>query len=147
MSIPLHSDFREVDGRRRQINSGKPVLFDFWATWCGPCRMISPIFETLSEKIKDVEFYKVDVDAAPAISEEVGIKAVGPNHRNEWMELNMLRDAPHRCLPLHFSRMGTKKASWLVLFLRNLKYAPLIPVSIWFIRLQLSNLRSWSRRP
>ncbi|EJC98765.1 thioredoxin [Fomitiporia mediterranea MF3/22] len=59
------------------INKDKYTVFDFWATWCGPCRMISPIFEKLAESAGDeIEFYKVDVDSAPDIAQEVGIKAM-----------------------------------------------------------------------
>jgi len=61
-----------------QVNSGKPAVFDFWATWCGPCKVISPIFERFSdaEKFSSVGFYKVDVDALVEVSKEVGIRAV-----------------------------------------------------------------------
>jgi thiol-disulfide isomerase/thioredoxin len=59
-----------------QINSGKVVVIDFWATWCGPCRFISPILEQMSEINTGIEFRKVDVDEQPDISQEVGIRAV-----------------------------------------------------------------------
>ncbi len=58
-------------------SESRPILVDFWAEWCGPCRMLAPIFEKLSEKYSDkVVFAKVDVDEHPYLAEEYGVMAV-----------------------------------------------------------------------
>ena len=48
--------------------SSKPVVIDFHATWCGPCKILSPILEELQEEMEEVEFVKLDVDQFPEIS-------------------------------------------------------------------------------
>ncbi len=58
---------KEVNGKKQWqnevINSDKPVFVDFWAEWCGPCRMVSPIVEELSKEYEDkVNFVKVNVE-------------------------------------------------------------------------------------
>ncbi|KAF9949363.1 hypothetical protein BGZ65_007385, partial [Modicella reniformis] len=62
------------------IASGKKVLIDYTATWCGPCKFISPLFVKHSEEHPDIVFVKVDVDAVPEISQEVGIRAMPTFH-------------------------------------------------------------------
>ena len=53
------------------------VLVDFWATWCGPCRMQSPIIDELDEEMGDkVKFTKMDVDANPSTPQEFGIMGI-----------------------------------------------------------------------
>lgn len=59
------------------LNSGKPALVDFWAEWCGPCRMIAPYVEQIAEEYKDkVVVAKVDVDNNPGIAARYGIRNI-----------------------------------------------------------------------
>lgn len=58
-------------------SESKPLLIDFWAEWCTPCRLLSPIFERLAEKYSDkVVFAKVNVDECPELAREYGIMAI-----------------------------------------------------------------------
>ena len=52
------------------------VLVDFWADWCGPCRVLSPILEDVSEEIEDVTIVKVNVDDNPSLSATFGIRSI-----------------------------------------------------------------------
>lgn len=59
------------------INSGKPVVVDFWAEWCGPCRMVGPIVEEIGKENPDtVVVGKVNVDFNPGITAKYGIRNI-----------------------------------------------------------------------
>ena len=61
------------------LKGDKPVVCDFWATWCGPCRMLAPVFEDVSDKLDDqAEFVKIDVDENEDVAVEYGISSI-PN--------------------------------------------------------------------
>ncbi|OVA09090.1 Thioredoxin [Macleaya cordata] len=57
-------------------NSSQLIVIDFTATWCGPCKMMAPIFADLAEKFTDVVFVKIDVDELMDVSREFGVQAM-----------------------------------------------------------------------
>jgi thioredoxin 1 len=59
------------------MKSNKPVIIDFWAEWCGPCRMVGPIVEEIGEEYKnEVMVAKLDVDSNPGITVRFGIRNI-----------------------------------------------------------------------
>ncbi|MDQ6792269.1 MAG: thioredoxin [Candidatus Dormibacteraeota bacterium] len=59
------------------LEAGEPVLVDFWATWCAPCRMIAPVVEEIAKELGGrVKFLKMDIDANPATPSKLGIMSI-----------------------------------------------------------------------
>ena len=58
------------------LNSDKPVLLDFFASWCGPCRMVGPILDEIAEEREDIKVCKVDIDEQPELASRYRIMSV-----------------------------------------------------------------------
>lgn len=63
---------------REALSSNRLMMVDFWATWCGPCRMLGPVIEQLAEEYEDQDIVigKVDVDENPALAQRYGVMSI-----------------------------------------------------------------------
>lgn len=64
------------DFEAKVLHSDLPVLVDFWADWCGPCKMLSPVVSEIAAEAKDFKVYAVNVDEEPELASRYGIRSI-----------------------------------------------------------------------
>ena len=65
-----------INFQNEVMNSDKPVLLDFWAPWCAPCRMVAPTVEEIASERVDIKVGKINVDEQPELANKFGIMSI-----------------------------------------------------------------------
>lgn len=62
--------------KKEVLESKKPVIVDFWAEWCGPCKMMMPVLEEASKQMSNFKFVKINIEDCPELAQEYGITSI-----------------------------------------------------------------------
>ncbi len=72
----MAKDILEKEFAQEVLQSAQPVLIDFYAPWCGPCKLVAPMLEEISKERTDLKIVKVDVDQAPGLAQQHRVMSV-----------------------------------------------------------------------
>ncbi len=73
----MTEELNSKDFQQKVLNADRPVLVDFYATWCGPCKMLSPTVDEVAKEVSDrADVYRLDVDKAPDVAGQYGVMSV-----------------------------------------------------------------------
>lgn len=72
----MAQEINDSDFEKEVLQSETPVLIDFWAEWCGPCRMLSPVLNQLSEELDNIKIVKMNIDENPEVPSALGVRSI-----------------------------------------------------------------------